>query len=791
MFPSFSEVADVLTQDRNGVDGCIQRERSEEVNKDHDDVEGENVPNEHCSRKTPINFLEDLVTLEDLIGPVSSIYNEENFGIDMLEPDNDLSDASVIATQILMNIFQNSWIVIANKPPQKDSFIAATIAINEIFVRAWKIIKPKSRWRMAEPTTWKRNIEKKRRADGLPYITAKKYRPAKVPKAVDCSKCRFKCTVNFSETDRERCCRKYWAQNYTAKKNMILTLIEVKPIQTTVLNRKRTTMRSNSKKYFFYKEGVQFQVCQNFFCKTLCISASVIREAVECRDAMGFYSRDSDPRGRHEPQNKTPPEMAEQIRRHIKSFPTMESHYVRKDIKRQYLDCGLSITKMYALYVEECEKESVTPVSEAKYRNVFCTEFNLGFFVPKKDQCLLCTKYRRLDTIEKTKIEEEYKQHIQRKDACNSEKQRDKERAEKETNFTSASFDLQAILQIPSGDVGLLYYCRKLTIYNLTIYESAFPNEAFCYAWTEVNGKKGSSEIGSIILKYLNGIPDHIEEVSLFSDTCGGQNRNQYVAAVLFWAVQKIDHLKCIEHKFLESGHSHMEVDSMHSSIESAQKHANIYSITEWLNVFRRARSSGKGKRKGQNKKPYNVCELKYTDFNDLKTLSKSMMITKGKTSNGRVKWLKIKRMRYIKGESKIYYNYDMSENFFYIDLEIVEPLESPSLSKTQDQSPSKNHRYGTRLQSKHVKPVQVVTEPPPQAKNGPYLPEILSPLYKEPLYISKAKKNDLIKLCEKGVIPDEYHGWYQSLRADGQKVDRLPDITVSEESEDPEDSDD
>lgn len=299
------------------------------------------------------------------------------------------------------------------------------------------------------------------------------------------------------------------------------------------------------------------------------------------------------------------------------------------------------------------------------------------------------------------------------------------------------------------------------------------------------------------MLHYLSDIPDHIDEVSLFSDTCGGQNRNQYVAAVLFWAVHKIDHLKLIEHKFLESGHSHMEVDSMHSSIESAQKHSNIYSITEWLNIFRRARSSRhcKGKRGGQTKKPYHVKEMKYTDFKDLKRLAKStrLMVTKGKTSNGqRVRWLKIKRMRYIKGESKIFFNYDMSENFFYIDLENEEPsLESPS--KTQDQSPSKNcHRYGTRLQSKHVKPVQkVVTDPPPQATNDPCFPQILYPLYKEPLYISKAKKTDLLKLCEKGVIPDEYHGWFQNLRADGQKVDRLPDVTVSEESEDSENLDD
>ncbi|KAH9637557.1 hypothetical protein HF086_009621 [Spodoptera exigua] len=59
---------------------------------------------------------------------------------------------------------------------------------------------------------------------------------------------------------------------------------------------------------------------------------------------------------------------------------------------------------------------------------------------------------------------------------------------------------------------------------------------------------------------------------------------------LLLWAVQKIDHLNIIEQKFLESGHTHMEVDSMHAAIEAASKNKTINSVSEWKNIFTAAR---------------------------------------------------------------------------------------------------------------------------------------------------------------------------------------------------------
>lgn len=192
---------------------------------------------------------------------------------------------------------------------------------------------------------------------------------------------------------------------------------------------------------------------------------------------------------------------------------------------------------------------------------------------------------------EKSAMKTEYDEHLARKQFCNLEKQKDKEKAARNKDFCCLTFDLQAVLQIPSGLVGQLYYCRKLCVYNLCIYEAALPNDAFCFAWSEVNGKRGSSEIGSILYHYLSTcVPSHVNEVCLYSDTCGGQNRNQYVAALLLFAVQNIPHIAKIEHKFLESGHSYMEVDSMHSSIESAKKNSEIYCMPDYMSIFKRAR---------------------------------------------------------------------------------------------------------------------------------------------------------------------------------------------------------
>ena len=105
----------------------------------------------------------------------------------------------------------------------------------------------------------------------------------------------------------------------------------------------------------------------------------------------------------------------------------------------------------------------------------------------------------------------------------------------------TASFELESVLQLQKSNISLIYYSRKLCVYNLTVWEGKCPNEGHCLTWPEIEGKRGSNEISSCLYSWLKQLPQEIEEVSLFSDTCGGQNRNQQMVAMMMMYVHNPD----------------------------------------------------------------------------------------------------------------------------------------------------------------------------------------------------------------------------------------------------------
>lgn len=127
----------------------------------------------------------------------------------------------------------------------------------------------------------------------------------------------------------------------------------------------------------------------------------------------------------------------------------------------------------------------------------------------------------------------------------------------------------------------------------------------------------------------------------------------------------------------------------------------------------------------------------------DLKNLSESIIQNKTKDNLGnKVQWLKIKVLRYEKntpGLIKFKYN--------------IEDQEFLTIKTFKDQNP-------------------------------PNIPTELKPLYGNQLPISIAKKRDLLRLCSKNVIPQEYHGWYKSLPVHKSVKDRAPESAVGSESD-------
>ena len=140
-------------------------------------------------------------------------------------------------------------------------------------------------------------------------------------------------------------------------------------------------VRSNS---FFYhvhlSSGDQVKVCKQAFYQIHGIGKR--RVECLCEKLVSGVLFSGDDRGKHKNRpHATSEELKAQVREHITSFPSQESHYSRHDNKkRRYLPENLSIARMYRLYLEKYEPkldESEKPqVKEWLYRKIFNEEFN-------------------------------------------------------------------------------------------------------------------------------------------------------------------------------------------------------------------------------------------------------------------------------------------------------------------------------------------------------------------------------------------------------------------------------
>jgi len=73
-------------------------------------------------------------------------------------------------------------------------------------------------------------------------------------------------------------------------------------------------------------------------------------------------------------------------------------------------------------------------------------------------------------------------------------------------------------------------------------------------------------------VRYIKSLPPVTRHVCLFSNSCTGQNKKRNVADGFLRAVATIPNIETIDQKYLESGHTEIEVDLIHAAIETAKK---------------------------------------------------------------------------------------------------------------------------------------------------------------------------------------------------------------------------
>lgn len=577
------------------------------------------------------------------------------------------------------------------------------------------------RKKIAVPEEWSRNKLKRNIQCGQEHksMSSDKVILAKRALLKDCSKCPRKCNTNFDEEERNVLNKEYWKLgNIDLQRHYLSGLIDEKNKSTT---RTASISSRRQKTRFFYlvKNNEKIQVCQGFFLATYNISNTVVQNIIRKRNDQNIVEKDK--RGKHPPGIKLPENSKKVICDHINSYERVPSHYTRKDTSKEYLPGDLNLIKMYDMYVEKCREEKLKPEKLWFYRQVFNTNFNIAFHIPRKDLCDTCFIYKNnnLNDEEKITRSEEYEKHLQRKENARECKNIFKDKAIKNEHHF-CEFDFEAVRYCPQIKTKAIFYKSRFAVLNLTVYNVA-SRRAENYVWHEALCGRGASEVASCLFKYMQLNQDG-KPFSFMSDTCGGQNRNVIVCAMFLYAVE-VFQIPTIDHIFFEPGHSQMECDSVHAHIEKSSRDLEIYDPSGWYTAIRMASK--------QNK--YVVTEISQSDILDFKEFAAKIVKNRKIDCEGNnVRWLDIIWFQYRKNDTEhIYFKYDFNARDF----------------------------YKFKIQRRPMRLFDLKNVELKQKYNGP-------------IPIDKKKLTGLHELCRKGIIKEQYHFFYYSLQEGHQNED-------------------
>lgn len=152
-------------------------------------------------------------------------------------------------------------------------------------------------------------------------------------------------------------------------------------------------------------------------------------------------------------------------------------------------------------------------------------------------RCEQCERYNTLPEDQKASEAQKQSDHEENKKIARALMKSAKEEASSPNeDVRTINFDMEKVLTTPRAEIGPLYYCSKLCVWNFTIYELA-SHKGLCHVWNETIGCRGSNEIASFLWKYFKEESKKgVRLFLLFSDNCGGQNRNKMVFSMFIKA---------------------------------------------------------------------------------------------------------------------------------------------------------------------------------------------------------------------------------------------------------------
>lgn len=421
--------------------------------------------------------------------------------------------------------------------------------------------------------------------------------------------CRMKCFDKITPESRSIILKEFNMMDSHDKQNAYLSgLISLLPII-----RRRPRKPENEAKFHeaTYKYRVRakidealqdVQVCRKAFMSLHGIGKKKIEYLVKSLKLDGTIQTDK--RGKHHNRpHKLSDECVNNIRNHIKSFPSRNSHYGLKDSKKVYLSEDLNLKKMFSMFLEKCPDKRV---SYESYRTIFTKEFNISFGYPRTDTCSTCdentVKLKALQTEQnKTKnsaelsnimkkirkLESEIKLHKLKAATFYNRKRQAKLECRRTLHREAVCLDFAKNLPTPNITTNDVYYKRQLSVFAFNVHVLS-TSESIFYLYPETVAKKGSDDVCSMVHHFVyNVLPMNVKELEIFCDSCSGQNKNFTFFRFLHHLVHEEKRFDNIKVTFPIRGHSYLECDKNMGLIN--QK-LNAEVPSDWVQIFQEAR---------------------------------------------------------------------------------------------------------------------------------------------------------------------------------------------------------
>lgn len=431
----------------------------------------------------------------------------------------------------------------------------------------------------------------------------------------------------------------------------MLNHIEVTPIKIRRKPEKRKNIQfkkfSNRRYFFIEKEKT---VCKKFFKKVLQISDGRIDKCVK-KMKMLSSSCATDLRGKHATHAKTPANAISNAVKFIKSLPMYESHYARESTQqKKYLPSNLNMKIVYNEYTARCNENGFNPISMYMFRDTFYRKFNLRFKPPSQDTCDLCNKLELkiraapIKSTERFTLWNEKSDHLLNVEYLS----REYKNYINESKFSADEkivlvFDLQKILETPKLTTQCFYFKRQLSTYNLCIHDDTH-NRSYMYIWHEAIASKGPQEVTSCLIYHLQHfLPEECREVDLYSDSCGGQNRNIKTTVMLSHFLENNEKLRSITQHFFRTGHSYNVCDRKFAIIEKKKKGVQIDVPEDWVRLIQNAK---------EKEPKFNVIQFNESNFLNIgELLSQHCTNRKVTTEKTPVNWFTFRKISLFKGQ--------------------------------------------------------------------------------------------------------------------------------------------